>query len=204
MQYSTEWITKCCSWFDCQILPPGTFLWGNLHDDVCQADFYTTHWLDRPLILDYLLKTKITFFANSMQFFGGLCYGTIVVMENEPSHHKSRNLSVCLCALKYLKSRLRDLLHSSSVLLGTQGLKFCAVWTHMFSTNRYWITKPKLFCMAVEAELQGSNTIVIEIHTVLGKRYSTVPTKFLLFILNCHTNHQTNSNITHVNTKYRF
>lgn len=115
-------------------------------------------------------------------------------------NHLTINQGICLCALKYLKSRLRDLLHSSSFLLGTQGLKFCAVWTHMFSTNRYWITKPKLFCMAVESELQGSKYHSDWDAYSAGKKVfhnpHQIPYIYTYLSLFNYANDPTNSNIT--------
>lgn len=67
IQLNRNWIKTPCRWFDCQILLPGHFLWGNSQHVGCKDHFYTTHSQDRPLILDGFSKTQTTFCDNTFE-----------------------------------------------------------------------------------------------------------------------------------------
>lgn len=60
IQFNRNWIKKPCRCWECQILLPGHFLWGNSQHVGCKDHSSTAHSHDRPLILDDFSHTQIT------------------------------------------------------------------------------------------------------------------------------------------------
>lgn len=60
IQLNRNWIKKPCRCWECQILLPGHFLWGNSQHVGCKDHSSTAHSHDRPLILDDFSHTQIT------------------------------------------------------------------------------------------------------------------------------------------------